>query len=75
MTPLLSPTPCEVVETKVLDKKYTKTFPICVVTYSQSKNLRESTGHFKIDVVTETMVAEVFRSEDPPPFDLADSIC
>lgn len=43
MTPLLSPTPCDVAETKALEEEYPEAFPVCVVTRSQVKAVTGST--------------------------------
>ncbi|KAK0144590.1 Retrovirus-related Pol polyprotein from transposon 412 [Merluccius polli] len=63
VTPHLSATPCEVEETRALEKEYPEVFPVCVVTRSQSKVRSLPT----VDVEDRVVL-------DPPAVDLADSV-
>lgn len=53
VTPLLSPTLCEVVETKVLEEENLEVFPVCIVICSQSKPSKYSAAHVKVNVVAD----------------------
>lgn len=74
VTPLLSPTPCEVAETEVLEKQYPEAFPICVVTRSQMRALRDSEARAQGDEITGVPGVGVLGQESAPPVDLADTV-
>lgn len=70
VTPLLSSTPCNMAETKVLEEEYPEAFPVCTVTRSQAQAPIESTtGN---NAVVEAPVVKMKRESDSSPVDLAD---